>query len=186
MYVHLIKRFLHSVTWMNRIQTKSVISTCTEDGQVWNCQERFSQSEDNHGWIEIQAPPLYSDYDNTFIQILPSVQDTNITYPHIALVDTDKNTTTFVTSGLFVVREILSWDEDEQVIWFMGTGRNSPSSSHLYTVNTDSKDMTCVTCEMVTTRGEECLRNYVEMNSDFTYYVHSCSGPVKWQALTLN
>ena len=167
---------------MNRIQTKSVISTCTENGDIWSCVERFSESEDN-GWIEIMAPPVYSDTDNTFIQILPSDQDaaadTNLTYPHIALVDTDKDSTTFVTSGQFVVREILSWDEEQQEIWFMGTGISSPSSSHMYTVNTGSKNMTCITCNMVTTRGEKCLRNSVDMNSDFTYYVHSCSGPVK-------
>ena len=43
-----------SVTWMNRIQNKSVISQCREAGDVWKCESIFSR-EQQCGWIDIEG-----------------------------------------------------------------------------------------------------------------------------------
>ena len=36
----------------------------------------------------------------------------------------------------------------------------------------------CVTCELVTSRGEQCARSSVSMNPGTSHYVHTCLGQV--------
>ena len=53
----------------------------------------------------------------------------------------------FLTSGNFVVTEILSWDDVNGLIYFMGTDSMRPGARHLYVVaDTGSKDTQCITC----------------------------------------
>ena len=169
---------------MNRIQNESVISSCSEaeDGGSWQCTEQFSQSQEN-GWIEIMAPPVYvGEGQAVFLQILPSpAQSDGLTYPHIALINTDDAVTTFITSGLYVVTEIIDVEEDGEAmtVWYKGTEAGSPSSSHLYKWTRSSNRSACVTCTMLTSRGQVCQRNSIDMNYDMTHYIHTCSGPVR-------
>ena len=167
---------------MNRIQNLSITSECREQETTWTCVNVFSQ-EQQDGWIEIMAPPVYNSDSDMFIQILPSLQDDGLTYPHIGLVDISagdtQSDTSFLTRGSFVVTEIVAWDLDTDIIYFMGTEEGRPGVSHLYTVSADgSSEHVCITCTLVTSRGESCLRNSVDMNWDNTYYIHTCRGPV--------
>jgi len=165
-----------SVTWMNRIQNESIISECRESGDNWDCQSIFEQKQEN-GWIEIAPAPTYN--GNIFIQILPSIQDSDSRhYKHIAKIDpTQDPKETFLTSGNFVVTEILSWDMVKGLIYFMGTDMMRPGSRHLYVVS-DNGDMDtqCITCDIKTSRGELCTRNSVEMNWNNSFYIHTCLG----------
>jgi len=163
-----------SVTWMNRIQNKSVISECREEEQ-WVCEEIFRQ-EQPAGWIEIAPPPTYS--GDTFIQILPSIQDSDSRhYKHIAKVEPGQSEAVFLTSGNYVVTEIISWDTENNLVYYMGTDTVRPGSRHLYVVSdSGDRDSQCVTCSIKTSRGDLCERNYVEMNFDNTYYIHTCLG----------
>ena len=135
-----------SLTWMNRIQNQSIISECREAGEQWECKTIFSQKQEN-GWIEIAPPPTYS--GNVFIQILPSLQESDSRhYKHIAKIDpAQTGDPMFLTSGNFVVTEILSWDDVNSLIYFMGTDSMRPGARHLYVVaDNGSKDTQCITC----------------------------------------
>ena len=78
-----------SVTWMNRIQNESIISECNESEQTWDCVTRFMQAQEK-GWIEIAPAPTYN--GDSFIQILPSLQESNgFHYKHIARLDKGSN-----------------------------------------------------------------------------------------------
>jgi len=167
-----------SVTWMNRIQNQSVISECRETESTWTCVGVFYQEQKN-GWIEIMAPPVYNDKGDKFVQILPKSAD-NLTYPHVALVN--GNITTFLTFGEFVVTEILAWDADNDQIFFMGTQEGKPGEIHFYSVPVNGNSslpgyINCITCNIVTSRGDTCLRNSIELNWSNSYYIHTCRGP---------
>jgi len=164
-----------SVTWMNRIQNKSVISECREAGDVWECKAIYTQEQPS-GWIEIAPPPTYS--GDTFIQILPSIQDSdNRNYKHIARLDPGQTEPVFLTRGNYVVTEILSWDTMAGLVYYMGTDTRRPGSRHLYVVpDTGDMDSQCITCDIKTSRGDLCERNIVEMNVDNSYYIHTCLG----------
>ena len=155
-----------SLTWMNRIQNQSIISECREADQTWDCQTIFSQKQEN-GWIEIAPPPTYN--GNVFIQILPSLQSDSSHYKHIAKIDPSQNRKakyatiginsqeflakeTFLTGGNFVVTEILSWDKENGLIYFMGTDSMRPGSRHFYVVSDNgSMDTQCITCSIKVT-----------------------------------
>jgi len=164
-----------SVTWMNRIQTESIISECKESGTEWKCSTVFSEKEEN-GWIEIESPPIYSQSGESFIQILASLQASDSRHwRHIAKVDKNTGDTIFLTEGNFVVTSILSWQDE--IIYFMGTSTDKPGSRQLYRLAEDGQtEAECVTCELRTTRGQLCLRNSVEFNWEASYYVHTCLG----------
>jgi hypothetical protein len=150
---------------MNRIQNESIISECREAEQNWECQTIFSQKQEN-GWIEIAPPPTYS--GDVFIQILPSLQESDSRhYKHIAKIDPSQDCNTcykknnqlillfflakaiFLTSGNFVVTEILSWDKVKGLIYFMGTDSMRPGSRHFYVVpDNGSMDSQCITCDI--------------------------------------
>jgi len=173
-----------SVTWMNRIQNESIISECQAAGPVWFCTTLFMQVEEN-GWIEIAPSPLYSTSGDTFLQILPSIQAADgRTYKHIALLsgarggkETGGIGKLFLTEGSFVVTQILSWDETQGLVYFMGTDSLSPGSSHFYAVPEDgSKDVQCLSCTTQTIYGSVCQRNSISLNSASSHYLHTCSG----------
>jgi len=165
-----------SLTWMNRIQNESIISECRETTTTWDCQTIFSQRQEN-GWIEIAPPPTYN--GDVFIQILPSLQESDsMHYKHIAKVDPSQDPKeTFLTRGNFVVTEILSWDKENGLVYFMGTDSMRPSSRHFYVVS-DNGDMDtqCITCDMETSRGNLCDKNSIKLNWANSYYVHTCLG----------
>ena len=165
---------------MNRIQNESVTSRCQDNGNSWNCVSVFSQKQ-RDGWIEIMAPPVYDDSDpNIFLQILPSLQNDgdSLTWPHLGRVNTSEpETITWLTRGSFVVTKILAWDSETDLVYFMGTMEGRPASSHLYTVpGRDDGEVTCVTCDLITSRGYTCHRNDIDINADSKYYIHTCLG----------
>ena len=72
---------------MNRIQTESIISECRQSGNEWRCEKVFNEKVE-HGWIEIESPPVYSESGEEFIQILSSLQPSdNRHWRHIARVN---------------------------------------------------------------------------------------------------
>ena len=169
-----------SVTWMNRIQNESVTSRCEDSGNSWDCISVFPQRQSD-GWIEIMDPPVYDGEDlNIFLQILPSLQNDGdgLTWPHLGRVNTSNPSAVFwLTEGSFVVKEILAWDSDTDLVYFMGTMEGRPASSHLYTVRGSGEgEATCVTCDLKTSRGDTCHSNSIDINADNKYYIHTCRG----------
>ena len=115
---------------MNRIQNESVTSRCEDSGNSWDCVSVFSQMQKD-GWIEIMDPPVYDDEDlNIFLQILPSKQTDGdgLTWPHLGRVNTrEPEAITWLTRGSFVVKEIITWDSDTDLVYFMGTMDGRPT-----------------------------------------------------------
>ena len=166
-----------SVTWMNRIQTESIISECREEGEAWQCTKVFSELEEN-GWIEIESPPVYNNGGggDSFIQILSSLQaGDGRHWRHIAKINKVTGETIFLTEGNFLVTSILSWQGTN--IYFMGTSTDQPGSRQLYRVRDDGlMETECVTCSLRTTRGQLCQSNSVTFNWANTHYLHTCRG----------
>ena len=49
-------------------------------------------------------------------------------YKHLALVEISSGSVSFLSSGEFVVTGVEGWDEEEGVVYFMGTGENDPGA----------------------------------------------------------
>lgn len=68
----------------------------------------------NHGWVEQFEPPVFSDDGDSFLTILPERQHDDSYWRHavaITNVSSGKPRRDALTSGRFVVTEIVSWDQ---------------------------------------------------------------------------
>ena len=130
---------------MNRIQNESITSLCNEESAEWKCRNIFMQQQHN-GWIEIAAPPMFSQDRTSFISIIPSYQTSMKYFKHIGRQEVG-GSLTMLTAGDFVVTDILSWDESSEKIFFIGTVSEGPGARQLYSVNYNSSIL-CLTCEL--------------------------------------
>ncbi|XP_063983383.1 venom dipeptidyl peptidase 4 isoform X10 [Diachasmimorpha longicaudata] len=105
-----------SSTWMNRVQNQVYIRTYDAENSVYKMVLMYR--EDN-GWIEQYAAPHFSRDGKTFILILPQKQQLDNDYwSHLVMVTNRENRTTRpLTSGTFVVTEIVAWDQDNYLVY---------------------------------------------------------------------
>lgn len=113
------------------------------------------------------------------MQILPQkLPGKELHYNHIKLHNPQTQESYFITNGEFVVISILRWNEDEDEVYFMGTGERDAGARQLYSAKTDRNVLIqCITCELRTVRGDLCKYNQVSFNNDASYYIHTCLGP---------
>ena len=138
-----------SATWMNRVQNESIFTACMSMIEEWRCEVTFESSQ-NHGWQVPDSSITYSENGKDFLIILPSKQNDNRHYSHLARVQTKSNAAPkFLTQGLFVVTEILTWDEPSQKIYLMATKAGDPGSRHLYSVEDTGTSLKCETCSLL-------------------------------------
>lgn len=74
---------------------------------------------EKHGWVEQFEPPMFSDDGDSFLTILPQRQHDGSHWRHavaITNVSSGEPKSTAVTSGRFVVTEIVSWDKQNSYL----------------------------------------------------------------------
>ncbi|CAB0042041.1 unnamed protein product [Trichogramma brassicae] len=165
---------LVSVTWMNR----------PESGLLPHVQQK-------HGWVEQFIPPLFSKDGKSFLLILPQKQNDNDYWRHVTLVSEATSPapkTTALTSGLFVVLEIVSWDEANNQVYYLANTEKDPAQKHLYRVSSAeglNAVPRCLSCNITSSGGDDddlesrrdCTYNSAEFSQDSSYYALTCAGP---------
>lgn len=169
-------------TWMNRVQNRAYFQLCDVDSLQPNCTIALSHSEKN-GWVEQFEAPRFNEDGTSFLLILPQKQKNGSNWRHIVLVTnaTSGNpTTTALTSGYFVVTEIISWDQEDSYLYYLATSKDDSAVQHLYRVSlldADHKSV-CLTCNIVREKdGSRCLYNSAVFSTDNSHYVLTCAGP---------
>ena len=74
---------------------------------------------ESHGWVEQFEPPMFSDDGDTFLTILPKKQHDGSYWRHAVAITNVSSATprkTALTSGRFVVTEIVSWDQKKSYL----------------------------------------------------------------------
>ncbi|KYN15672.1 Dipeptidyl aminopeptidase-like protein 6 [Trachymyrmex cornetzi] len=105
-------------TWMNRVQNRAYFQLCDVDSLLPNCTTVLSYSERN-GWVEQFEAPRFSEDGMSFLLILPQIQKNGSNWRHVVLVTnatSGRSVTTALTSGYFVVTEIVSWDRENSYL----------------------------------------------------------------------
>ena len=75
--------------------------------------------KERNGWVEQFVPPLFSKDGTSFLIILPQKQGNRGDWRHAVMVSNATSKypeITSITSGLFVVTEIVAWDEDNHYV----------------------------------------------------------------------
>ncbi|XP_076231045.1 venom dipeptidyl peptidase 4 [Calliopsis andreniformis] len=168
-------------TWMNRVQNKAYFHFCYVDDLAPNCTTALPYFEE-HGWVEQFEPPVFSKDGNSFVTILPQRQNDTKYWRHVTItnVASGKTTTTALTSGHFVVTDIVSWDEENSYLYYLATTEEESAVQHLYRISVRGSDRKpkCLTCNIVReTDRNRCLYNTAKFSTDHSHYVLTCAGP---------
>ncbi|XP_031621025.1 venom dipeptidyl peptidase 4-like isoform X2 [Contarinia nasturtii] len=135
-------------TWMNRVQNRAIVEAC--EGEI--CR-RILDLSSSMGWIDFFKPPTFNKNGSHFVYITPQFQkDANDSYQHLTLVSLETGKQTILTSGEFVVLEVLNWSEDTNTIFYAANSKNSSYIKHIWSVQVDDPSIRqCLTCNI--TRG---------------------------------
>ncbi|TRZ02370.1 hypothetical protein DNTS_019012, partial [Danionella cerebrum] len=138
-----------AVRWLNRAQNVSVLTVC--ESTTGACVKRHEESSDV--WLSRQTQePFFSADSSRFFLTVPVKQGGRGAFQHIAMFTSqnrgDQNEVRHLTSGNWEVTQILAYDENTQIIYFLST-EGSSTRRHLYSVSAQGLfPRRCVTCDL--------------------------------------
>ncbi|KAI1303666.1 Venom dipeptidyl peptidase 4 [Halotydeus destructor] len=158
------------IGWQNRIWNESNAEICSKDGAQWTCKEIFYYQTHGFGWIEMVAE---ISYQNGFLMRYPVKGPNGHVFEHVVRVS-DKGVLDILSSGDYQVTSLLGYDEDNEIVYFLGTEPGKPRHRQLYKIDIakGKPEVVCVTCS-----SKCCSNNDIKFSEDMKYYVSTCSGP---------
>lgn len=163
-----------AINWLNRAQNISVLTLCEATTGV--CTKKHE--DESEGWLHTQNErPLFSKdgLKLFFTRAIP--QGGRGKFFHISMSTSQANTSTdtlqSITSGDWDVTEVLAYNEDSQLIYFLST-EDGPRRRHLYSADTSgSFNRRCLTCALAINCG------YVtgSFSLNMSYFLLNCQGP---------
>ncbi|KAK2157135.1 hypothetical protein LSH36_197g03008 [Paralvinella palmiformis] len=158
------------VVWLNRAQNITIVSLC----------EAFS--------ADCHTPtPKFIEGGQTYLTRLPGRDGHHGYWKHIAMVTAplglEMGHKIFVTQGPFDVLEIVGFDEEQKIVYFITNyisdlNAIDPRKRHLYAVVISDRDLSlqepqCITCN----ESPDC--QYVSASFSYSgqYYILECLGP---------
>lgn len=102
------------------------------------------------GWVDFFKAPTFNKNGTQFLYIAPQLQkDANDSYQHLTLVSVDSGKQTPITSGEFVVLEVLHWNEDTDTVFYAANDQNASYVKHIWSVQLNSpNEKQCLTCNI--------------------------------------
>ncbi|XP_065574443.1 inactive dipeptidyl peptidase 10-like isoform X2 [Artemia franciscana] len=170
-----------SIVWLDRLQQMIVPTVCR--GGMWYCQPIHTERALNGGWVNLKNPPMFSRDGSHLLVLLPLNEGSEGRFTHVCIITVTRNRLAALTSGMFDVIEIVSWDETNHVIYFVAAPENRPMERHLYKVtdpnSTEPRVVSCLTCpENRLENQKECQWNRVLMSpGQQSFYIQECLGP---------
>uniref|UniRef100_A0A1Y1KXZ8 Venom dipeptidyl peptidase 4 n=1 Tax=Photinus pyralis TaxID=7054 RepID=A0A1Y1KXZ8_PHOPY len=166
-----------SAIWMNRVQNEaSIVMYNLGDPPTMLTVNTLKQ---NNGWLELFTPPKFSKDGSKFLIIHSQDQGHGAgSYRHITIYPTNNanNPGKPLTSGLFVVTEILEWDEANDLVYYQANMPNASEVQHVFTVSVNTLKTKCVTCSL-REKEDSCSYNSAQFSKDLSHHVLNCEGP---------
>uniref|UniRef100_A0A7N6AJ63 Dipeptidylpeptidase IV N-terminal domain-containing protein n=1 Tax=Anabas testudineus TaxID=64144 RepID=A0A7N6AJ63_ANATE len=156
-----------AVRWLNRPQNASLLTVC--DSTIGVCLQ-----------VSVfdlkRQEPLFSKDRSRFFLTLPVKQGGQGDFHHITMftkkLRRDQDEVRHLTSGDWEVTQILAYDENNQIIYFLST-EESAQQRHLYSVSTlGLLPRRCLTCGL----REECTFFNADISPDAQHAVLHCKG----------
>ncbi|XP_044001063.1 venom dipeptidyl peptidase 4-like [Aphidius gifuensis] len=170
-----------TINWKNRIQNESYIVAYNIEKSI---DKIVFKNYQKNGWIIENGAPHFINNATEFLIILPQKQIDNDYWNHLAIVKinkTDGNTVTNnLTSGRFVVTEIIGWDEKKSLVYYLATVSDDPSQQQFYRLSTLDIDPKpeCLSCNIKSkNKASACLYNEASMSPFNERFVLTCGGP---------
>ncbi|XP_076815585.1 dipeptidyl peptidase 4-like [Clavelina lepadiformis] len=174
-------------SWKNRIENEMITEYCRAPS--FRCfHGTIMETSSSTGWLGHYKPayiyPLYSSNEYMTVQ-------SHEKYPHVVVVNMDKNTSDWRTFGEFEVTDtsygyfaVYHYDETFDWIYFTSTeaednpGKGLPRNRHMWRVKGHGKDRTrtCMTCQLNVQYKDRC--NWVTPSFSYggRFVVVNCGG----------
>uniref|UniRef100_A0A672T4K4 Dipeptidyl aminopeptidase-like protein 6 n=1 Tax=Sinocyclocheilus grahami TaxID=75366 RepID=A0A672T4K4_SINGR len=160
-----------AVNWLNRAQNNSILTLCEATTGI--CTKKHEDESDS--WLHRQnEPPLFSrdGYRFFFTRAVP--QGGRGKFFHISMSTSQPNSSTdtlqSLTSGDWDVTEILAYNEDTKLVYFLST-EDDARRRHLYSANTTgSFNRRCLSCNL------SCGYVSGSFSPDANYFLLNCRG----------
>ncbi|KAM4606773.1 A-type potassium channel modulatory protein DPP6 [Polymixia lowei] len=162
-----------AINWLNRAQNISMLTLCEATTGV--CTKKHE--DETEGWLHRQnEKPLFSKdgLKLFFTRAIP--QGGRGKFFHISMSISQPNTSTdtlqSITSGNWDVTQVLAYNEDSQLIYFLST-EDDPKRRHLYSADTvGTFNRRCLSCNL-----EGCGYVTGSFSHNMTYFLLNCQGP---------
>uniref|UniRef100_A0A6Q2WZN3 A-type potassium channel modulatory protein DPP6 n=1 Tax=Esox lucius TaxID=8010 RepID=A0A6Q2WZN3_ESOLU len=162
-----------AVNWLNRAQNISMLTLCEATTGV--CSKKHE--DESEGWLHRQnEEPLFSKdgLKLFFTRAIP--QGGRGKFFHISMSITQANTSTdtlqSITSGDWDVTQVLAYNEDSQLIYFLST-EDDPKRRHLYSADTVGPfNRRCLSCDFY----EGCGYVGGSFSHNMSLFLLSCKG----------
>lgn len=163
------------VMWMNRIQNKGSLSKCTTDSDNFGCQEAAAFNPYD-GWVDFFTEPFYNK-EGTLMAYIDSHKVENDSFKHVHIMDLKSFATYALTTGKYVVYEIIGWHKEKNFIFYKGNSESDSKSQHLYAIMVkEGAKAQCLTCSL-----DGAWKKYsffdVEFSKDLNNYALISLGP---------
>uniref|UniRef100_A0A4W5LZP7 A-type potassium channel modulatory protein DPP6 n=1 Tax=Hucho hucho TaxID=62062 RepID=A0A4W5LZP7_9TELE len=163
-----------AVNWLNRAQNISMLTLCQATTGV--CTKKHE--DESESWLHRQnEEPLFSKdgLKLFFTRAIP--QGGRGKFFHISMSVTQPNTSTdtlqSITSGDWDVTQVLAYNEDSQLIYFLST-EDDPKRRHLYSADTVGPfNRRCLSCDFY----ESCGYVKGSFSHNMSLFLLSCKGP---------
>uniref|UniRef100_A0A8D3A3Y9 A-type potassium channel modulatory protein DPP6 n=1 Tax=Scophthalmus maximus TaxID=52904 RepID=A0A8D3A3Y9_SCOMX len=172
-----------AINWLNRAQNISILTLCEATTGV--CTKKHE--DESEGWLHRQDErPLFSKdgLKLFFTRAIP--QGGRGKFFHISMSISQPNTSTdtlqSITSGDWDVTQVLAYNEESQLIYFLST-EDGPRRRHLYSADTfGSFNRRCLSCAL----SDSCGYVSGSFSHNMSYFLLNCKGTVKLRPLTLD
>uniref|UniRef100_A0A8C1UHJ9 Dipeptidyl-peptidase 6b n=1 Tax=Cyprinus carpio TaxID=7962 RepID=A0A8C1UHJ9_CYPCA len=161
-----------AVNWLNRAQNNSILTLCEATTGI--CTKKHEDESDS--WLHRQnEPPLFSRNGYRFFFTRAVPQGGRGKFFHISMSTSQPNSSTdtlqSLTSGDWDVTEILAYNEDTKLVYFLST-EDDARRRHLYSANTTgSFNRRCLSCNL------SCGYVSGSFSPDANYFLLNCKGP---------
>uniref|UniRef100_A0A3Q3G4B4 A-type potassium channel modulatory protein DPP6 n=1 Tax=Labrus bergylta TaxID=56723 RepID=A0A3Q3G4B4_9LABR len=164
-----------AINWLNRAQNISILTLCEATTGV--CTKKHE--DESERWLHRQnEKPLFSKdgLKLFFIRAIP--QGGRGKFFHISMSISQPNTSTdtlqSITSGDWDVTQVLAYNEESQLIYFLST-EDGPKRRHLYSADTfGSFNRRCLSCALT----DSCGYISGSFSLNMSYFLLNCQGSI--------
>uniref|UniRef100_A0A8D3CFZ3 A-type potassium channel modulatory protein DPP6 n=1 Tax=Scophthalmus maximus TaxID=52904 RepID=A0A8D3CFZ3_SCOMX len=172
-----------AINWLNRAQNISILTLCEATTGV--CTKKHE--DESEGWLHRQDErPLFSKdgLKLFFTRAIP--QGGRGKFFHISMSISQPNTSTdtlqSITSGDWDVTQVLAYNEESQLIYFLST-EDGPRRRHLYSADTfGSFNRRCLSCAL----SDSCGYVSGSFSHNMSYFLLNCKGITEVHKLESN
>ncbi|KAL5005835.1 hypothetical protein ScPMuIL_016993 [Solemya velum] len=166
------------VAWMNRLQTQVIMTICGAVNGACNTNQVINSTG---GWLDMFKPPFFTHKGEHYFLILSQKDGAAGYFKHVAMISVplskDMGMKVFLTQGVWDVTNIVGYDNEHEMLYFIGTG-GDPRKRHLYKVTSSSTSkyfrvLSCISCDL----AEDCQYVTASFSPSSKYYIMGCTGP---------